>query len=148
MIGPVTAVTNGVTRTFSWRGRAARSEYWFYLLFGWAVIVALVLTSELVKADAVKVVVGLVAWVMWFSMFWAMACRPHETGRGIVDADRVRAANRPILLLPGKSRGIDQQLREKPRSSVVIASRLSLDVPCSGTVSVPEKRDIQLAATH
>ncbi|WP_410614429.1 hypothetical protein [Amycolatopsis sp. lyj-109] len=68
MIGPVTAVTNGVTRTFSWRGRSTRSEYWFYLLFGWVVIVALVLTSELVKADAVKVVVGFVAWDVVFDV--------------------------------------------------------------------------------
>lgn len=82
MIGPITAVTNGVTRAFSWRGRATRSEYWFYVLFTWLVTFVLPLLVGWIDSVVVNGVIGLVLILVWFSLVSAMIRRLHDTGRG------------------------------------------------------------------
>jgi uncharacterized membrane protein YhaH (DUF805 family) len=81
MIGPMTAVANGVTRTFTWRGGATRSEYWFYVLFCWLTMTGLVFTSGALESRVVAGVAGLVMVLMWFSLLSAMIRRLHDTGR-------------------------------------------------------------------
>lgn len=81
MIGPITAVANGVTRTFSWRGGASRSEYWFYVLFCWLVAVGLAFTSGAIEPGVVTGAAGLVMVLMWVSLLSATIRRLHDTGR-------------------------------------------------------------------
>jgi uncharacterized membrane protein YhaH (DUF805 family) len=81
MTGPLTAVANGVTRTFSWRGRATRSEYWFYVLFCWVAAIGLSFSVGAIKPGVLTGVVGIVLLLLWFSLFSATIRRLHDTGR-------------------------------------------------------------------
>ncbi|WP_082372774.1 DUF805 domain-containing protein [Nocardia sp. NRRL S-836] len=81
MTGITTAVTNGITRTFSWRGRAGRSEYWFYVLFCWAVVLGLAFTFDAFESGVVASIGGVSIMLVWFSLFSAMIRRLHDTGR-------------------------------------------------------------------
>ena len=40
-MGPIDAIASGVSKTFTKAGRASRSEYWWYMLFGPGVLIAL-----------------------------------------------------------------------------------------------------------
>ena len=81
MVGPITAVVNGVTRTFSWRGRASCSEYWFYVLFCWAVVPGLAFAVGSIGARVFDDVVVSAIMLVLFSLFSAMIRRLHDTGR-------------------------------------------------------------------
>eukprot|EP01043_Picozoa_sp_COSAG02_P000695 COSAG02_NODE_13_length_57813_cov_14.298276_29_plen_733_part_00 len=53
-MGPINAIASGVSKTFTKAGRASRSEYWWYMLFGPGVLIVLAALGESEKAHEIR----------------------------------------------------------------------------------------------
>ena len=79
MMDPVTAVTTCLKKYFDFKGRARRSEFWWFALFVIIVTSALTFLSGIVPAVAYVSVVF--TWGTLIPLFAALTRRLHDTGR-------------------------------------------------------------------
>jgi uncharacterized membrane protein YhaH (DUF805 family) len=76
-VGPVTAVANGISRTLTWRGRASRSEYWYFVLFFYVVLFSLAGLGAALEFSALIAP----ALLLYVSLLSAAVRRMHDIGR-------------------------------------------------------------------
>jgi uncharacterized membrane protein YhaH (DUF805 family) len=77
MVGFSEAVRRGLTQTFSWEGRASRSEYWWFILFG----IACYIPSVALTVAWEYPVVAFVWLLLIVPTLGVFVRRMHDTGR-------------------------------------------------------------------
>ena len=75
------AVKEAFSKYATFKGRASRSEYWYFILFYILLLVATVVFSAL-DPTGIVIVVGLLSWfAMFVPILSAMVRRLHDTGK-------------------------------------------------------------------
>lgn len=76
-MGPIPAVANGFRKTFSWEGRASRSEFWWFYLFDILCFLPLLYPAAELDMPAI-----LLVWTLGLPTLLSVTVRRlHDTGR-------------------------------------------------------------------
>ena len=78
MLDPVTAVKNCLNKFFNFKGRARRSEYWWFVLF--TIIVSSVFSSLSLFLPMLSVVGMVIGLILLIPMLAALTRRLHDRG--------------------------------------------------------------------
>ena len=86
MVSFKTAVKNGFTKAFDFKGRATRAEYWWWVLFYWIVVLAVMMPGMLlceIDSDLIMVAIIPMLIVYFVGLFPSLSLlvrRLHDAG--------------------------------------------------------------------
>jgi uncharacterized membrane protein YhaH (DUF805 family) len=81
MVGFAPAIKRGFRQMFVWRGRATRSEFWFFVLFFYLCLLVTVGICMVALLALVFPVTLVVIVVFFFPVMAVLVRRLHDTGR-------------------------------------------------------------------